>query len=151
MIIGIDPGFTGALAVFENGHPVTVYDMPVLKVGKKTELNEIALLNILQSHIGASVFVEKAQTMPGQGISSTGRYLVGYGIIRGMITALMMPLTLVHPKTWKAKLMRDMQKEKQASVLRCQQLYPEFACEWLKLKKHHGRADAILLAAYGCI
>ena len=96
-------------------------------------------------------FVEKAQSMPGQGIASTARYMTGYGQILGILAGLYIPKTLVHPRTWKTKMMKDMPKEKGASILRCQQLYPEFAKEFLTLKKHHGRADAILIAAYGVL
>ncbi len=37
-------------------------------------------------------------------------------------------------------------KDKEASRLRAQQLFPSAD---LRLKKHHGRAEALLLAAYG--
>ena len=154
--IGIDPGYTGAIAVFSGGYPKTVYDMPVIKIGKRTELDEMGLFAIFdnlifESNFPGSVFayVEKAQTMPGQGIASTGRYLVGYGQILGMLAGLRIPKTLVHPRTWKAAMMRDMRKEKGASVLRCQQLFPDFATENLKLKKHHGRADSLLIGFWG--
>ena len=150
--IGIDIGFTGAIAFFgSDGKPDNVMDMPCLKVGKKTELDTSAIYAALQHLplLDAHVFVEKAQSMPGQGIASTGRYLIGYGMIIGILVGLRIPHTLVHPRTWKAKMMRDMEKEKQASVLRCQQLYPEFAAKYLKLKKHHGRADSLLLSHFG--
>ena len=152
-VLGIDPGYSGAIAVFNCGQPSRVYDMPILKTGKKTELDEVGLFTIFdnllfEGHM-VSAFVEKAQAMPGQGIASTGRYLIGYGQILGILAGLRIPKTLVHPRTWKAKLMRDMEKEKQASILRCKQLFPEFAQKHLTLKKHHGRADAILLGFYG--
>ena len=152
-VFGIDPGFTGAISVFTDGEPHSVYDMPILKVGKKTELDESQIAYLFRSWIGTNcpyqAYIEKAQAMPGQGIVSTGRYLTGYGQILGILAGLQIPKTLVHPRTWKAKLMRDMGKEKMASVLRCKQMFPEFAQKNLTLKKHHGRADAILIAAYG--
>uniref|UniRef100_A0A6H1ZZ53 Uncharacterized protein n=1 Tax=viral metagenome TaxID=1070528 RepID=A0A6H1ZZ53_9ZZZZ len=157
-VLGIDPGYSGAIAVFNCGQPnhvydIRVYDMPILKTGKKTELDEVELFtlfdNLLFGGRKVSAFVEKAQTMPGQGIASTGRYLVGYGQILGILAGLRIPKTLVHPRTWKAKMMRDMEKEKQASILRCKQLFPEFAQQHLTLKKHHGRADAILIGYFG--
>ena len=155
LYVGIDPGFTGAIAVFGSieNKVSEIYDMPVLKVGKKTELDESGLFNILHplSNTSATVFIEKAQAMPGQGSSSTGRYLTGYGFIRGMCAGLGLPVVLVHPATWKAKIMRDMPKEKQASVLKCQQLFPSWSAENLRLVKHHGRADAVLIAYYGMV
>ena len=147
-IAGIDPGFTGAIAVVGDGVPVAVWDMPVLTVGKKTELDEIGLKSIMQNFELSIVAIEKAGAMPGQGIASTARYLIGFGIIRGLCVGLGLPYQLVHPATWKARIMRDMPKEKQASVMKCNQLFPAWSAENLRLKKHHGRADALLIAHY---
>ena len=52
---------------------------------------------------------------------------------------------LIHPKTWKKELMHDMPKEKEASIMRVGQLYPDLV---LGRKKDHGIADAILIAKY---
>ena len=117
--------------------------MPILKT-PKMELNEPQIRDIL---IGcAHVFIEKCQSMPGQGISSIARYMTGYGIIRGICVGLGIPYTLVHPKTWKGVMMKDMPKEKDASILRALQLYPKID---LPRKKDHGKADALLLSLWG--
>ena len=73
-------------------------------------------------------------------------YGVGYGIWIGILAALNIPYTEVHPVTWKSKIMAGMGKEKDASIARAKQLYPTAD---LSLKKHHGRADALLIAHFG--
>jgi hypothetical protein len=150
IFIGIDIGFSGAIAVLDESKIIDAIDMPVLKAGKRTEINELHIRDLLASykHIEdkIAVFIEKAQSMPGQGIASTGRYLMSYGQIRGICAGIGVGYTLVHPKTWKSAMMKDMPKEKQASIIRCQQLFPNFP---LPQRKDHGRADAILIAAYG--
>lgn len=149
--IGIDPGYTGAIAIITNSNPYFVYDMPVIKIGTKTELDMVGIKSLLEGYKNheTSIYLEKAQAMPGQGISSTANYIKGYGQIIGLLFGMGISFSLVHPVTWKNKMMRDMPKEKNSSVIRCQQIYPRFSEQFLKLKKHHGRADAILIAVYG--
>jgi hypothetical protein len=145
LVAGIDVGLSGAIATFDDGQLVRAVDMPVLAVGTKNEIDEQGVLHIIAG--SGHVFIEKAQTMPDQGIASSGHYMCSYGILRGICVGLGIPYTLVHPKTWKGKMMPDMPKEKQASIFRCKQLFPGIAC--LERKKDHGRADAILLALFG--
>ncbi len=145
-IAGIDPGFSGAISILDHqGALIELQDMPVL-VAEKTELNENAVKSLLKEFEVGHVYLERAQSMPGQGISSTGRYMASYGIIRGICVGLGIPYTLVTPQTWKKALMNGMGKEKEASILRASQLYPgvEF-----KRKKDHGKADALLIATWG--
>ena len=143
---GIDPGFSGAIAILNEEKEIVFYtDMPIIKVGKKNELNETAIREILESHKPLCVAIEKSQVMPKQGISSSGRYMASYGFLRGVCCGIGAPYQLIHPKTWKKAMMHDMPQEKQASIMRVGQLYPELV---LKRKKDHGIADAILLARY---
>jgi len=174
IIAGIDPGFSGAIARLDiqpsqyeflgiNNSMVTVelFDMPVLKISdkKKTraEMDLPTLIEILKpcSH----VILEKAQPMRKsekgpdgyekgrtQGVSSSGRYMAAWGMIKGILAALHISYTEVHPITWKKALMGDMPKEKEASILRAKQLYPNVE---LPRKKDHGKADALLIASWG--
>jgi crossover junction endodeoxyribonuclease RuvC len=145
-IAGIDVGFSGAIAVMnDKGKIIDVFDMPVVGTEKK-ELFEWEIVDALRDWSVGHVFIEKAQSMPGQGIASTGRYMCGYGILRGICAGLQIPYTLVRPATWKKEMMQDMGKEKEQSIVRCNQLFP-----YVKLprKKDHGKADAILIVAWG--
>lgn len=144
--VGIDPGFSGAIAILDTDRKIiSAADMPILGEGKKRQLDEVEIRNILDQGI-SHVFIEKSQTMPGQGVASSGRYMCSYGIIRGICVGMGLPYTLVHPKTWKKEMMRDMGKEKEASVIRVKQLYPDID---MPRKKDHGPCDAILIARYG--
>lgn len=148
IVAGIDVGFSGAICIMNSNKEITyAVDMPIIKT-KKTELDEVAIRQYFTIGEIEHCFIEKAQSMPGQGISSTGRYMAGYGLIRGICVGLGIPYTLVHPRTWKKAMMKDMGKDKGASIVRVKQLYPnlEFA-----RKKDHGICDAILIARYGLI
>jgi crossover junction endodeoxyribonuclease RuvC len=145
-IAGIDVGFTGAIAIMNDvGKIIDVFDMPIVGTDQH-ELDEVAIVEALKDWTTEHVFIEKAQSMPGQGIASTGRYMCGYGILRGICAGLQIPYTLVRPATWKKEMMQDMGKEKGQSIIRCNQLFP-----YIKLprKKDHGKADAMLIAAWG--
>jgi crossover junction endodeoxyribonuclease RuvC len=69
---------------------------------------------------------------------------VGFGLWLGIRAALQLPHTRVRPHVWKKAL--GLSKDKEQARLRAQQLYP--AAD-LRLRKHHGRAEALLLAVYG--
>ena len=120
-------------------------DMPIIEVGKKRELNEPKIRGTLEGFRPLCVGIEKAQVMPGQGISSSGRYMASYGFLRGICVGLRLEYQLIHPRTWKKVMMPDMPKEKEASIMRVGQLYPDVI---LTRKKDHGIADAILIARY---
>lgn len=148
IVAGIDPGFSGAICVLdrEKTSPLFLGDMPVLQVGDKRELDAGRVKTILQTYPPEHVYIEKAQSMPGQGVSSTGRYMASWGMIVGVCVGLGIKYTLVPPQTWKKAMMQGMAKEKDASIARAKQLYP--GVEFLR-KKDHGLAEALLIAEYG--
>jgi len=106
------------------------------------------------------VTIEKSQPMPpmgrpgmekGVGHGSIASFSLGYsfGVWVGILAALEIPYQLVSPQTWKAALMKDSPKEKDASRIVADRLFPGQRENWWPLKKHHGRCDALLLAEYG--
>jgi len=157
---GIDPGITGAIArVFftDEGKPfVRVWDMPTVLVGKKKVISPYLCAEILdmkewspfQLIRGSSVLIERVGAMPGQGVTSMFRFGEAYGIIKGVLGGLRLPVELVSPAVWKRAM--KVQKGKESSRLRALELFPE-QTELFKLKKDHGRADAALIALYNCI
>ena len=76
VIIGIDPGLNGAIAIIENFKVIDLFDMPVMTEGKKSkrQLNSALLVKILRDKIKnyeeTSVVVEQVNAMPGQGVTS---------------------------------------------------------------------------------
>jgi hypothetical protein len=163
--IGIDPGLSGALAVLPDG-PIEFFDTPIttVKSGKKmrNQMNASAIRLILESIIfryggNVSAVIEKVSAMPSthegdrgasMGATSAFNYGKGVGIWIGLLAGCQIPYEEVHPATWKALLMRDMGKGKDAGIVKATQLFPSVAKD-LTRKKDHGRADALLLAYYG--
>ncbi len=172
--LGIDPGQTGCLAMIQfegqdqnvgllpkvqsNKKIIRFFDPLLIQVksGEKTknEYNEAAMVQALQEFSSCGTVVactlEKVSAMPGQGVTSMFNFGMGFGLWRGMLSSMKIPYSLVHPATWKRLIMKDMPKEKDAARLRAIQLFPQAAAE-LSRKKDIGRADALLLAHYGCL
>jgi len=101
-IMGIDPGFSGALAVLDDNLKIEfVMDMPVIMVGKKRELDEAKLADIFSRWRLRPMMVglEKSQTMPNQGIVSSGRYMASYGFLRGLCVGNGIPYHLIRPQS----------------------------------------------------
>jgi crossover junction endodeoxyribonuclease RuvC len=151
MMIGIDPGLSGALAVLTgDGVLVTVSDTPVLTLstsrGTRQAYDVPGMVALLAPYggPGTHVIIEEAQSMPGQGVRSMFTTGYGYGLWTGVIVALHLPHSSVRPHTWKTAL--GLGKDKEHARLRAQQLYPGAD---LRRKRDHGRAEALLLAWYG--
>ena len=151
MHIGIDPGLTGAVAVLSaEGSLEALADIPVLTLkvqrGTKQVYDVPGMVALLEPYRGLQVHVsiEESQAMPGQGTRSMLTIGFGYGLWIGILASLELPYTPVRPAIWKRSM--GLGKDKEASRLRAQQLYPGAD---LRLKKHHGRAEALLLASYG--
>lgn len=148
MICGIDIGLTGAICILDRDKILYLIEMPILKTGKKSEIDLCRIKDILcQFKPSIShAFIEKAGVRPKQGSVSMFRYGSCYGMIIGLCAGLEIPYSLIAPQTWKATMLRDMPKEKEISILRAQQLFPTIV---FHRKKDHHRAEALLLAEYG--
>jgi len=147
--IGIDPGLDGAIAWIDNREPdTTCYEKtPTMYIKKtKREYDISKMVNILNSFdFSVLTLLESVHSMPKQGVASSFNFGMGFGIWKGILTALEIPFELVPPQRWKKEMMYGMGKEKSASILKAKQLFPH-----LDLKKsEHGIADAILMAVYG--
>lgn len=143
-ILGIDPGAVSAAYAFLDtedpfGAPL-VGDVPVVN----KMVDAVSFSKLLVSNRPDVAIIETVGAMPKQGTSSTFRFGVGCGLLRGVVQALGIPLYEVTPAKWKHHFRLDNDGEK--SRARALALYP--GVEGLNLKKHHGRAEALLLALY---
>lgn len=151
MIIGIDPGLDGAIAVLYEGSLNTI-DMPTFTIKKNGQNRRIVDVNSL-AHIIKDVkteetkaIVEKVWSRPGNGAAASFSFGHNYGVIIGVLAANQIPMTLVPPAQWK----RDMHvlKGKDAARMRASEIFPQYGALWRR-KKDDGRAEAALLAYYG--
>ena len=148
-VIGIDPGISGAISVFDwnTQSLLEVMDMPTLEVDsgktKKRHISAVGLRDILVCYPTDHVVIEKVGAMPGQGVTSMFNFGRSAGIIEGVVAALCNPHTYVTPATWTKAVGRAAGKD--ASRMRAMELFPTRA-ELFKRAKDDGRADAALIA-----
>jgi len=145
--LGIDPGLSGAIALLRNGEFADVWDMPTMGrgTGNKQQINAAEVARILRECPPCTSYIELVGAMPGQGVSSMFNFGKAAGAVMGALAALQFPMVEVTPVRWKREF-GLIGKEKDMARTHAQQLMPTAP---LSLKKHCGRADALLLALYG--
>ena len=84
--------------------------------------------------------------MPGQGGTSMFNFGQSYGVIKGICSAMQLPIHFVRPTKWK-KYFNLINTSKDASRTRAIEIFPRVS-EKLKRKKDTNKADAILIASY---
>ncbi len=154
LIIGIDPGISGAICFFENGVIKDIIDMPVMAEGKKNKrqvngsqlYNEIVIRIKKFSKKDIFVVVEQVSAMPGQGVTSMFNFGQSFGVIKGICSAMQLPIYFVRPAKWK-KHFNLLKTEKDASRSKVIEIFPYISSK-LSRKKDSNKADAILLASY---
>ena len=151
-IIGIDPGIQGALAILDNEKVIDIVDLPVMSDGKKNkkQLNGAYLSDYLKKHIlnieNTVVVVEQVNAMPGQGVTSMFNFGQSFGVIKGICSAMQLPIHFIRPTKWK-KYFNLINTSKDASRSRAIEIFPKVS-DKLKRKKDSNKADAILIASY---
>lgn len=153
IVIGIDPGASGGIAFLTDREHRTL-DEPFLPSEPRlfkmpetdtdlAELFERQLENIHGVDGGPTmVYVEKVHSFPEQGVSSTFKFGVNYGTIRGVLAALKLPREFIAPQTWQKALCCLSRGDKNVTKRKAQELFP-------RARVIHAVADALLIAEYG--
>ena len=150
IIIGVDPGITGGIAVLDDGRLIKVYDMPVRAVPykKKTRnvVDGIAVYEIFCEHDPNFIIIEEVHAMPKNGATSMFNFGYAAATVFGVACSFWKDtdIQFVTPQAWKKK-MNLLKTEKDDARLRCIEIFSSHS-DWFKLKKHSGRADASLIA-----
>jgi len=137
--VGIDPGIKGAV-VYTDGMNVEVYPTPY----HNKDYDYLEMVNLLGKHPIKGCILEKVSAMPGQGVRSMFTFGMGFGIWRGILAALKIKHTLIHPATWTKFMLKGrpgLGKEKAYHEAR--RMFPDWEP---KFKYEREYADAILLA-----
>ncbi len=154
LIIGIDPGISGSICFFDNGKIIDVIEMPVMTEGKKNkrQVNGSQIYNEILKRIKyvekqeIKVVIEQVSAMPGQGVTSMFNFGQSFGILKGICSAMQLPMYFVRPAKWK-KYFNLINSEKDASRTRAIEIFPYFSSQ-LSKKKDSNKADAILIASF---
>ena len=153
LIIGIDPGISGSICFFEDGKILDVIEMPVMNEGKKNkkQVNGSQIYNEFLKRIKRKddeirVVIEQVSAMPGQGVTSMFNFGQSFGILKGICSAMQLPMFFIRPAKWK-KYFNLINSQKDASRTRAIEIFPYFSTQ-LSKKKDSNKADAILIASF---
>jgi crossover junction endodeoxyribonuclease RuvC len=151
LVVGVDPGATGALALVD---PVTraivaVLDVPTLAISGWRLIDGAAVAGWLARHRFDLTVLERVDARPTDGRGSIAQFARNAGGLGALLTATGRPLSLVPPSVWK-KRAGLVDQPKKASLELARLLFGAAAAErWFPLQKHDGRAEAALIALFG--
>lgn len=146
MIIGIDPGLGGGIAVVGRmGNLIYAVNTPVFKIKGKTVLDIYAVAKLLAEYrLADRAVIEQVGAMPGQGVTSMFNFGFSTGVLHGALAALEIQIVQVTPQTWK-KHMR-LPADKDAARRLAKSLWPKATC--FDRVKDDGVAEAALIARW---
>jgi len=152
VLIGVDPGKTGAMAM-RVGTEILIFDF-------ENPLGVMKLRELRDQGFEMHAVIEKVNSMPKQGIVSAFNFGMNFGLWQGIMKTLMIPYDLIVPLKWQNEMF-DFQPikrvgikpaqwsamRKKFSLERAKNLYPEKMGELARVKDHN-RADALLIMGY---
>ena len=158
IVVGVDIGVTGAIAVLETqSKAFTLLDLPTMSgVGARRILGPIGALAIFNSIAAEAkakgckvrARIEKLHAMP---LGSLAAFSKGdsYGVVRTALTAANIPFHAVDPRAWMRTVLGDYPKERKLRLedvrAKARELYPESG-KMLSRVRDHDRAAALLIA-----
>lgn len=145
VVLGIDPGLNGAIAALsDRGEFEHVSDLPVIRDKSLAWIDgaqlQSTLIDIIRGR-DAIACVERVSAMPRQGVASSFQFGVVFGSVLSVLQAMQCRVELVTPAVWKRS--HGLSSDKNASLYKARLMFPQAD---LRLAKHDGRAEALLIA-----
>ncbi|KAK1291853.1 hypothetical protein QJS10_CPB17g01679 [Acorus calamus] len=159
LVVGIDPDVSGALSLLRGDGPglcAQVFDSPHLQilVGKRTRRrldakSIVQLIRSFEAPLGTTAYIEQSNPFPQDGKQGWWSGGYNYGLWIGILVASGFSVIPVPSQSWKKHFeLAGSSSSKDDSREAASMLFPSLRSH-LKRKKDHGRAEALLIAAYG--
>jgi crossover junction endodeoxyribonuclease RuvC len=156
VIVGVDPGITGALAFYRPGAGfLEVCDMPTLELmrngKKKRAINAYELARLIDDKTRADstiAWVEAVGAQPTDGAVQAFQFGQSTGLIVGVLAGQFIHTERVAPVSWRRAMGIKAGSGKDISRATATKLFPRYAEHFARVK-HEGRAEAALIAVYG--
>jgi len=152
IIIGVDPGAHGAMALYSPGSRPSIIDMPATMDGRSMCDTLAELLAYAPAHSHIEAVVEKVTSRPRQ----AGAFNFGYytGLVHGALASQSIPVATITPQEWKRAFGLEFRpheesgaENKSRSRALATQLFPDLRAAFRRVKDD-GRAEALLIAIY---
>lgn len=162
VIVGIDPGLDGGIAIMPYDYTDMEYasvacPMPTTKGDKKREIFSDGVISCLTGDLHGHKLrvrlcvIELVHAMPKQGVTSMFNFGLGYGTLLGILATLRIAVAKVPPQVWKKSVLDGTKRDKEAAISFAQTNHPSINLILPRCRKpHDGMADALCLATYGC-
>ena len=143
--IGIDIGKTGAVGVVYKNQALACYSELTESGGIDYVANASKITSFLipWNHLPMRCAIEEVLEMPGQNIRTNTVLSKSFGMWAGIMACLKVPTIAVHARIWKKKIFEISGTDKQESILKAEEIYPNLN---FSKKKDHNLAEAILIA-----
>ena len=159
VVVGVGPGIAGAIAFIDaSDGSVRVFDLPIIKRKKnykdartKTRIDAPALLEICSPFNIHAAWIEQVYASPQMGVVSAFTFGENFGAAQAVLSLVAAQVHPVEPNVWKSRMRVPADKEK--SVVRACQLFEDGRAAFTGPKGglKDGRAEACLIAFYGCL
>ena len=142
IFIGIDPGKAGAIAAIDTRNTILLLeDYPG---------DEYACARLVKDFMSvvatsAKAAIERAQSMPQQGVRSMFTYGDNFGVWKGVMCMAEIPYMLPTPQQWQKGVISKA-KDKKPALAAAQRLFPTADLVGPRGGAKDGRADALLIA-----
>jgi crossover junction endodeoxyribonuclease RuvC len=156
IFIGVDSGKSGAIgAIKDDRRIILLEDYPGDVFGCANLIKTI--INISARECPVSGFamgkhiqgaIERAQSMPKQGVRSMFNYGCNYGDWRGCMAMAGIPFEHPTPQMWRKGLITTMGTAKNPSMDAARRLFPEAELYGPRGGARDGRAEALLIAEW---
>lgn len=153
MIIGIDPGVSGAIAFLSpSGDLLDVVDMPCLADGAKGRrtVNAPLLASILWKRTPAHAYVELITSRPTDAKVAAFSFGRCRGCIEGVLGAIGVPVTMLAVPSWRRAVGLPVGSTKDMARGEAIRRWPDKA-EMFARKMDDGRAESALVAVAGIV
>lgn len=146
LILGIDPGQTGAIAALDHhGEIIEIHDMPLVAGGVSASLLSDLICDLAKMSWETTAVVEQVHSMPKQGVASSFKFGMSYGIILGTLGGHAIRVEHAQPGKWKRAI--GVTADKETSRRKAIERWPAQAALFAR-KKDNESAEAALIALY---
>jgi len=151
LILGVDPGASGALVLVDSAAQaiLDVLDVPVLKLNGWGLVDGAAVSAWLGRQRFDLAVLERVDARPTDGRGSIAAFARNAGALGSLLVATGKPLPLVPPSVWKRRA-GLLDRPKAASLELAKLTFgADAATRFFSLKRHHDRGEAALIALFG--
>lgn len=145
IVAGLDPGFSGAIAVINGYGDCETCDMPVTGEDKLRRISAPRVSEFLHSRDVEFAVIELVNPSPAFGCHGNFKFGGAFFDLLGVLDMLAIPFEPVRSPVWKKAM--GVTKDKNTSRRRATELFPR-AYQQFERAKDDGRAEAALLAAW---